>query len=264
MKYRLSPHPTLSLKERTFLSNFIFSFRENIKLPSPLRRGAGGEVKILLFLLLALLGCEKTEISETSTDSYFPLKKNHAITYSVTETEYGILSGKTEKNYFLKEVVGDSIGTYNQASVYKIERYKRNSTQDNWKIDSVWTAYNLPDKSIKVENNIAFVKLFYPLSTGSKWNGNLYNQLPAENYLAKQINSNFGLSGVSSEGFEIIQKQDSSAVTLQKKKEVYLKNVGMVYQEKTNFEYCQSSPNCIGKGIVETGKSIVMKAVAVE
>jgi hypothetical protein len=221
-------------------------------------------MRILIILLaFGALACSKNEVENTSPTDYYPLKKGLSLEYEVLEENYGVLSGKVEKKYFLKETVGDSVGKISETPIYKIERYKRQNNNENWKIDSVWTAYRLPDRAVKIENNTPFLKISFPVSDKKSWNGNAYNTLSAENYSLSVLKNAYSLANQSfDKGIEIIQKQDSSAVILLKKKEIYLPNIGLVYKENTNFSYCQSTPNCIGKGIVESGKRVVYKALS--
>lgn len=208
---------------------------------------------------IVLIGCQKTEVLQEE-DVFFPLIKGNANEYEVSEISYGILSGKQEKNYFLKEIVGDSVGQIGQNTIYKIERYKRQNLASVWKIDSVWAAYLTPDRAVKIENNIPFLKIRFPILNGNTWNGNQYNSLGTEQYFLKTL-SKIQLNDKSFRAIEIIQESDSSAVELRRKKEIYLNTKGLYYQEKTNFQYCQSTPACIGKGIIESGYSIKIQAI---
>lgn len=215
----------------------------------------------LSLFLFVLLGCTTVDLVKENEANFYPLDRKSKIEYEVVEEYYGILNGKSEKKYYLQEVVGDSVGKIYNVPVFRIERYKRLGLNDSWKIDSVWTSYKLPDRAVKVENNVPMVKLIFPIELGMSWNVNLYNSFRPEYCQLTNSQFSYTVANYSNKAIEITQKYDSSAVILQKKKEIYLSNVGMIYKENTNLNYCQSSTECIGKGKIDSGFRIIYRAI---
>jgi hypothetical protein len=203
---------------------------------------------ILIALVSTVLGCSSND--SLKKQDYFPLEIDKSISYSVEEKNYTLTGGGKTSQYYIKETIGEQIGTVTEQPVYALIRHKRTRPEDTWSLDSLWSIYKQSDKVVKVENNVSYIKLALPLKAGITWNGNALNMLPALNYTTK----------THPEGMEIIHYNDSSAVELNRSREIYAPDKGMIYKEVIHYKYCQSTPDCIGKGIVASGKSIVYKA----
>lgn len=216
-----------------------------------------------LIILALLIGCtDSTTTPEESAYRFFPLETGRFAEYEVQETSYAVGKTPVSTKYYLKEIYGsETLGASGRVQ-YQIKRYRRNTIQQNWVADSVLTAYLLPDRAVKTENNRSFLKMIFPLYEGLSWNGNQYNTLPAQNYVAHFNKIPFTLNSLSfAESLDIIQQRDSSLVTLVKFTERYAPNVGLIYKESTALDYCQKL-NCLGSGVVESGTKKTMSLIA--
>lgn len=203
---------------------------------------------VLIAFVSVIVGCSSNE--SLKKQDYYPLDIDKSISYSVEEKNFTITGGGKTSQYYVKETVGEQVGIVTEQPIYALLRYKKNRPEETWSLDSLWTIYKQSDKVVKVENNVPYIKLLLPISAGINWNGNALNTLPAENYK----------SFSHPEGIEVIHYSDSSAVELNRSREIYAPDRGMIYKEVIHYKYCQSTPECIGKGIVASGKSIVYKA----
>ena len=84
----------------------------------------------------------------------------------------------------------------------------------------------------KVEENIRFTKLIFPISRGSFWNGNGFNYLAEKEYYYDSINesSTFGLNSFDSTVY-VIQNSNNNLLEFDEAYEVYAKNIGLVYKK---------------------------------
>jgi len=219
----------------------------------------------LLIGLALLTGCTSSGPTPQESDyRFFPLETGHFLEYKVQETSYALSMPPVQITYFLKEVCGPQLkGTMGQ---YQINRFRRNTTDQNWSPDSVWMAYRLPDRAVKVENNRPLLKMIFPLFDGLTWNVNQYNTLPPQTCEARFSNLPFSLNSLLFlTNLEIIHQKDSSLVSLVNFTERYAPNVGLIYKESTTLQYCQNA-DCLGKGIVEFGhrKTLTINAYGKE
>ena len=192
--------------------------------------------------------------------NYFPLEAGRYTEYEVDEVRYTVTSSTPKlTTYYLKEVYGQPYAGLTGTEQFPIERYKRGTLASSWGLDSVWTAYRLPDRAVRVENNTAFVKLSFPLSEEKTWNGNLLNTSPEEAYKAR-FEVPFPAQSEFPGSLTVVQRRDSSLVSLYKRYEVYAPGVGLVYKEDTAWEYCQE-PACLGSGKIDTGTSRIVKII---
>lgn len=216
----------------------------------------------LSLVVLVVLGCQTPDdgVGQVAGYTYFPLEAGRYTEYEVDEVRYTVTSSTPKSiTYYLKEVCGHPYTGTTGIAQFPIERYKRGTPQASWVLDSVWTAYLLPDRAVKVENNTAFVKLTFPLAEQSTWNGNLLNSQSTEEYEAR-----FGVPFPTQNDYPgsvtVVQRRDSSLVSLYKRREVYAPGIGLVFKEDISWEYCQES-ECIGSGKIDTGTSRIMKII---
>jgi len=209
--------------------------------------------------LLLVLGCEPPEntLRRGAGYDYFPLETGRYIEYEVREVRYDVTSSVPRKlTYLLREVCGQPFIGTTGIEQFPLERYKKSRPEAPWTLDSIWIAYRLPDRAVRVENNIAFVKLAFPLTDQSTWNGNLLNAKAEEIYQAR-FGVPFPARSDFPESLTVVQRRDSSLVSFYKRNEVYAPGVGLVYKEDIALEYCQEA-NCIGSGKIDAGISRIV------
>jgi hypothetical protein len=118
---------------------------------------------------------------------------------------------------------------------------------------------------IQNEGNELFVKLIFPVSNDLTWDGNQFNNLP---------NSGNLFNGNGSEVYHVTEYDQSKTLTTDLefdktitivqngfddpivgkdiRNEVYARDVGLIYKEVTQLEYC-SVGNCLGQQKVDKG-----------
>ncbi len=213
----------------------------------------------LALSLFSILGCEPPEktLQQGAGYDYFPLETGRYMEYEISEVRYNVTSSvPVRTTYFLKEVCGQPFQGTTGLEQFPIQRYKKSRLEASWTLDSIWTAYRIPDRAVRVENNVAFVKLAFPLTDQNSWNGNLLNARSAENYQV-QFDAPFPAQNDFPMSLTVVQRRDSSLVSVNRRNEVYAPGVGLVYREDTALEYCQEA-NCIGSGKIDTGTSRIM------
>lgn len=216
------------------------------------------------FVLFSLVSCKTEELCgcitppQTGKEFFYPLL-GQAVIYDVQETQYALTSVPTIKNYQLKEVIALFFTDTDGKEALRLERYRRENDSQKWIIDSVFLAKRELDKALKTENNVTFVKLIFPISEGLKWNGNAYNSLGNDIYELKKLNQSFKTNGQNfPKTLTVVQQNDSTLVDLKRRLEVYAEGIGVVYQEKINVSYCNSS-DCLGKGKIDFGIKYILK-----
>ncbi|TDB65795.1 hypothetical protein [Arundinibacter roseus] len=215
-----------------------------------------------ILVLYICLSCEPPTEELRADYSYFPLETGLFVEYQVRESHYSVAGPARETTYYLKERCGDTFQTHNGGEHVRIERFRKNSPTAAWLPDSVWSARLLPDRAIRTENNRAFIKLIFPLTSQTTWNGNALNELPSELYKANFETEN--LSGFESSlprPLTVVQRQDSSIISLYRKSEQYAPGIGLIYRENTALEYCQE-PSCLGSGRINSGHRKIQQMVA--
>jgi len=229
-------------------------------------------ISILLTILFSFEACNRIDENgfKTFGYEYFPLKTGNFNIYNVTDSIFSLSDPRaTVKNYQVMELVADTFTDMNKDKVFQIERYSRQDSLTSWNLDSVWTsrlmfapgrqAYN---KAVKTENNIAFVKLVFPVSNNLKWNGNQLNaQNPPDSINQNNIYGTYKMVNVNKKYLKydstlfVIQNNDTvpNNQKWEKKTERYATNIGMIEKQKVYVEFDCPNGQCSGTNQITFG-----------
>ncbi|MGQ9847931.1 MAG: hypothetical protein ACUVQP_10605 [Bacteroidales bacterium] len=115
--------------------------------------------------------------------SYYPMNVNDETVYFVEYIKIdNPISLYDTQRYYLKERIESMYNDETGNPIYRIERYKRSDTLSSWKLTDVWFSQYYHNQAHKVEENIRYVKLIFPIAKGLKWNGNAMNTLEPQTY----------------------------------------------------------------------------------
>lgn len=216
---------------------------------------------ILLILSLSLMACqdEAPEVVDFSEDyRYFPLETGFRRDYQVEERVYRLNEAPQQFRYQVREEIGEVFETVGDEMTYELLRYRRPSGNDNWQLDSVWLVRQSPDKIVRVENNLPFVALRFPLREGRIWDGNVFNTRRRDDYTLTEVDVPQELAGNTfAHTLTVVQNADSSLVNKDVRTQIYARDTGMVFWHSEQLFYC-ADPNdaCFGQNIIERGREI--------
>ncbi|MEM9673096.1 MAG: hypothetical protein ACFB15_12540 [Cyclobacteriaceae bacterium] len=223
-----------------------------------------------LLIGFTLLACE-TEFIEPSSNrlgtNYFPLEVGNFREYLVQEIAYSLVNEPDTQQFYLREVVTDSFPGQGGEVVYRLERSSRFTSDQEWELDSIWTARTNPQRVVVVENNIPLVKLVFPITNGLAWDGNALNAKPADTYelqstpemLLEEIES--PLDTLLNQSITVVQSEISSLVSDSIFSETFVDQVGLFYKKSIAIEYCAEA-DCLGELIPEFGRDYRQTLVA--
>jgi hypothetical protein len=218
--------------------------------------------RIFLFLLIAG-GCSSND--EPTIDvgkSYIPLRVGDFQIYDITQTNYSPLEDPEELHYQLKTQVIDSFEHHAGGYAYVIHRSHRDSESDPWVYKESWSVRVTDLEAIVNESNISFVKIAFPITVGKTWNGNAYNSSEADEYEFTFVNLPYELGDTRFENTVVVDQENRVDLLFNDRRfEVYAKDVGLIYREVTDLEYC-SEVECFGENKIERG--IVYKQTIVD
>ncbi|MCX7727872.1 MAG: hypothetical protein N2203_00210 [Bacteroidia bacterium] len=229
------------------------------------------ELFFLLSVILIFFSCKKNNHSplvDLGTD-YFPVKTGNYIIYNVDSTVYDEMTHipKTYK-YQLKEIITQSFQNDEGTTAYRLERYIRwyDSTkpydQIPWQIKNVWTIIPYNNSIEKVEENIRYVKLIFPVKQNQQWDGNAKNTLGKKIYSYEYIDQSETINNHSFEKvLKVKQYQFRSLIQYQNETEKYARHIGLVYKEITHLESQTILPNVPVENRAEKGYIYKMQVV---
>ncbi|MEZ4805139.1 MAG: hypothetical protein R2852_06570 [Bacteroidia bacterium] len=209
-----------------------------------------------VFILL-FLSCRKDEYENNYTPigrEYSNLDLNSHFIYNVTEVVYDDFTNSIDTSeYQIKEYNESTFKDNLGRDAVRIDRYKRNNDTADWIYENTWYAVNDVQKYERVENNIRYLKLSFPITIDAVWNSNSLNMENVNTVYYGMMHRPYTLdtfsfdSVVSVETNPIINGFRERAY-----KEIYAKNIGLIYK---NYVYIDKA-GLLQKGIRRTYKLI--------
>ena len=211
------------------------------------------------FILISACGFlwQCTETKEVNPEDlgtrYFPLKTGLYNIYQVGGTQYNSSVDSTTFSYFLRESVIDSFQNLASGISYTIQRDKKLKELDAWVLDSIWTSRKDEFTAVLIENNVAKVKLSFPVFDNKTWDGNNLNGYIEDEYEMVEVGSPYvGMYTTFDNTITVILEELPDRIVKNiSQKEVYSVDKGLVYKENIILNYKQGDD--LGLGIVETG-----------
>lgn len=196
----------------------------------------------------------RDQMSDLQTDQgfdFFPVSIGQVRSYEVLEIHFQSGIGDT-MTYFLREALFDSIISEDGTVTYLIARAVSNDTV-TWESDSVWSVRKSADQVVVTENNVAFVKLTFPVKAGNFWDGNAANVRSIHTWRFEETGP-FELLGSIVDGEEairvVMEDIPENIVNRDERSEVYVKGIGLVEKNyiTLNFETQTGSVGQISNG----------------
>ncbi len=209
------------------------------------------------FLLFILIGCQSAETIDPSRLGleYFPLEEGKYRVYQVSAIEYFFNETPDTIEYQLMERNSEAFEDLSGNTSYRIERLKRNSENDDWKMDSVWVARKNVYTATQVEHNVPIIKLSFPVQEKKEWDANSLNDNEEDDFELRNVNKPFTINDSASFPKTVTVIQDSVTDNIlfrNIKKEIFAKEIGLIYKETTLLNFC-ADVECVGQDIIETG-----------
>ncbi len=206
----------------------------------------------LWYILLAAVffSCGDDESTvETIRDGldYLPLKIGTFREYDISTTEYSLDGTVVEETYQLRVEIAEKFQNQEGGETFVIHRQRREESNQEWGSDRVWSARYEEGAAIVIEENVPFVKLSLPVFEGAMWDGNALNTQQGDDYLLTDVARPFSLSdGTLFDNTLTVLQEDNNdyIVALDRRKEVYAKDIGLIFKESTQLDFC-STPECV-------------------
>lgn len=185
---------------------------------------------------------------------YFPLRVGSWHLYQVDSTYWDDFTGQMyEYRFYVLEVVESQFTDAEGKPAYRLERFYRNNDTTSWQLRDVWF-FNVSSSMVqRVEENIRYIKLIFPVKEGARWDGNAMNYLGTETYTYVNVHKPFTIdtysgSTILSSLYNSAQQDftfknfstDSSVTVMHSNQttlidediryEVYAAHVGMIYK----------------------------------
>ena len=202
---------------------------------------------ILLFLII--ISCKPiTYTNEDYYSKYFPVELNQEKEFFVTNINHSSF-GKDTVTYYLKEVISEKFLDLEGDSAYRIERFWKTDSIDNYEIKDIWVANKSLNTAQIVEENIRFTKLIFPFDVNVAWDGNAFNNQQYQEYRVESLNIPYVFNELSFDSsITVIQNYKSNLLEYENAKEIYVIGLGLVYKEKVEVLINSADSNDFSQG----------------
>jgi hypothetical protein len=206
------------------------------------------KISLLTIITLLLFSCKKDGNMPEQVDlgyDYFPVKIGKTLIYDVDSIAYLQPSSDTIIEKFrIKETIEAVFKDNQNRDTYKLVRYKKKYQSGipydslDWILQDVWSV-NLTFSTAEVnEENIRFIKLIFPITKNSAWNGNAQNNIGEWNYKYTEVHQPLLLNGLQYDStLTVTQKKESTAIYYKNYTEQYAKGIGMISKEISDYTF---------------------------
>ena len=189
-------------------------------------------------------------------DDFFPLDPGVVRIYQVEDISF--FPGVDTAKFQLRMQVVDSFQNQAGGLTYIQHLSTRNTSDDPWEFLTAWSARLEENRAIQIEENVSFVKLFFPIEENREWDGNAFNDSDEDTYQMTDLFSSYITPEQDTipNTLTVIQEDNQDfIVSLDQRREIYAQGVGLVMKEVILLNYC-TNPDCIGQQIVESGRKL--------
>ena len=223
---------------------------------------------IFLFYGTAFFACKKDKSVEQQQNfgyNYFPEEVGSYVIYDVDSTWQDDKSNvDTAFHYRLKEVIASTFLDNSGRPTLRIERFKKmyNDTipYDSmpWVGPRVWYANRTTKTAEKVEENVRYLKLTFPVQKGNKWDGNSYNTLGQKEYEVTSVDEAETINALDFDSvITVKQFEQIDFIEYIYETEKFARNVGLIWKVRDSL-YDGGSADTVGytfrQKIVDYGK----------
>jgi hypothetical protein len=217
----------------------------------------------ILFSLLAVVAfvssCKKDSVipPDPFYRDYFPTEVGSYITYDCDSIVYDDFNQTVDTFRFqIKEYYQSEFTDNAGRRAIRLERYKKTSDTTNWFLKDVWFVIATDDQVEKIEEDVRYIKMVFPVKEGKDWNVNALNSLGERNYIYENAHKVFDTGTLSFDStVTVINTDPENLVEEYRNTETFASGVGMVYKRLVDVEYIVPGP-AIRSGVIFTMNAV--------
>ena len=205
----------------------------------------------LVFCFATLVGCKSDKdnvVRPNLNYNYAGLLVGNYVIYNVDSIFYNDLTNSADTfQYQIKEKLESQITDLQGDPSFRIERYKKHNDSIYWELVDVWNSKITTTNYQKVEENIRYVKLIFPVRANKTWDGNNFNNEGQMMYEYTAIHQPENIGGHSLDSVAtVIQQNDINLISQQLYEEKFATKIGMVYQKRLSRKRANLSAPWLG------------------
>lgn len=199
---------------------------------------------ILLLLLLAIFvqSCKKdddeTPVALYTGQNYYPDEIGIERTYLVDSIAWDEFTNTIDTfRYYYREVIASHYTDNSGRKTQRIERFLFDSTAGNWVIWRVVAANVTSGTAELLDDNIRYLRLVFPPSLNTSWNGNVHNTLDPLTYKITAVHEPETTPFLQFDStLTVVQQDDFTLIYDRYAEERYAANCGLYYRYQKDVE----------------------------
>lgn len=202
---------------------------------------------ISAIFVLGLFSCKKSVSTLDMGYDYFPDAVGHYVIYDVDSTYYDDFFSPvkaTNYKFQLKEKIESIFYDNQNRPTMRLERYVKYYdsivpySAMSWTLRDVWMANKTTTTAERVEENVRFVRLIFPVRDNRSWNANAQNTDEERefSYEFVDVSQGVGSTGFSSVLQTLYDDGGNILTSREYRTEKYARGVGMVYRNEIVVE----------------------------
>ncbi len=219
---------------------------------------------LLIFTgLLLLSSCEENSIILDDSEAgfeYYPVEIGNFWLYKVDSTLVpGFRMDKITSTSFIREEITDSFLNSQGDTTFILQRSISETRDGTYSFTDRWTIEKTETNLIRVEENLQFLKIIFPVMRGDIWQGNRFDERtevtvaqqsmrPYKEWEYEVLNKAAVISANGTDYNDVLEIQQANFETeieLRQSKEYYAPGVGMILRELSILD-TQCFANCAG------------------
>jgi hypothetical protein len=217
---------------------------------------------LLIGAVVLWVACSESEsVKLPKSEEYFPMQVGRYWVYDVTQTAYSEVEPKMVISVFeLKSEVIGAFENLNGGLTFVIHNSQRANAMQQWEYVDTWSARSDEFKAVITENDVPYIQLKFPLYKNKSWDGNELNTGDADEYVVESVGTIFTKSNNEPIDDCVVVNEESYIDFTYKdeRKEIYARNIGLVFKKKIQLEYCVDT-NCFGEQIIKRGEEWIQE-----
>jgi hypothetical protein len=170
--------------------------------------------------------------------NYFPVESGTYIIYDVDSVFYDDFTMQVDTFIFqVKEYIESDFIDNEGRTSQRIEKYYREKESDDWELIKVYFATRTENRAERVEENMRFIKLGFPVDFSNRWNGNALNTEDELEYEYTEIDVPYSINTLNFDSsLSVLHEEFVTLISEDYEAEVYARNVGLVYKKYVHVE----------------------------
>jgi hypothetical protein len=195
-----------------------------------------------MIILIFISSCKKETIIPASPSfNYFPVEPGRWVEYDVDSVYHAENDNNNDDSVYsfhfqIREEIDSTFINGQGQEAQILIRYKRNSSNEDWVLSNVWTQTLSLTGAYRIEENVPYHKLAFPINSSTVWDGNDANTEEEEIYSYDSFHQEAIIGGlVFDSTLSVLQIEEDNFIERIYGKEIYAVGIGMIFKQRDDL-----------------------------